>query len=104
MHVEALNDRNIHVWPLHTDASDAVVARLEDILAPDERDRAARFLFNHLRRSYVLTRGALRILLGHNLRVSAASIQFEYGSKGKPFLPPPATIGFNTSHSGELAV
>ncbi len=78
--------------------------QFERLLAPDEKERAARFRFDHLRRSFVLARGALRTLLGGYLQTSPVSIEFEYGSKGKPALVAPAPIHFNASHSGGLAV
>src|SRR5581483_3578226 len=99
-----LAERTVHVWPVRTVASIAVVARLELALAPDERDRAARFRFDRLRHSFVLARGALRILLGRYLNVSPASIQFTYNSKGKPALAAPTCLNFNASHSGDLTV
>jgi 4'-phosphopantetheinyl transferase len=99
-----LSGKDVHVWTLRTEASSAVVARFELVLAPDEKDRAARFRFDHLRRSFVLARGALRMLLGCYLDVSSASIQFKYGSKGKPTLVAPAYVDFNVSHSRGLAV
>ena len=94
----------VHVWPVHTVASKAIASRLELILAPEERDRADRFRFDHLRHSFVLAHGALRMLLGRYLNVPPADIQFKYGSKGKPTLASLQTVDFNASHSGDLAV
>jgi len=94
----------IHVWTLRIEASDAVAANLERILAPDEKDRARRFHFATHRHSFVLTRGILRCLLGRYLNVHPAGIQFSYGSKGKPAIELAADIEFNTTHSANLAV
>src|SRR5438067_1142174 len=99
-----LDTRNVHVWFLRTEASKAVEERFDRVLAPDERDRAARFRFDHLRHSFVLAHGALRILLGRYLNTSPARIHFKYGPKGKPALAALASIDFNTSHSGGLVV
>lgn len=96
--------RIVHVWPVRTAASKDVISRLERVLAPDERDRAARFRLGHLRDSFVVARGALRIMLGRYLNTSAAGIQFHYGSKGKPALAASSPLHFNASHSGGLAV
>jgi 4'-phosphopantetheinyl transferase len=96
--------RVVHVWPVSTVASNDITWWLERVLAPDEKDRAARFRFDHLRHSFILARGALRILLGRYLNASPASIQFKYGSKGKPTLTVPPLVDFNASHSGGLAV
>jgi 4'-phosphopantetheinyl transferase len=99
-----LSKNDVHVWNVHTRASDALAAQFEPLLVAAERDRAARFRFEHLRRSSVVTRGALRCLLGRYLRLHAASIQFNYGAKGKPSVESAERIQFNTTHSGSLAV
>lgn len=98
-----LSGRAVHVWTLRTGASDAVVAKFEPLLVPDEKERAARFHFDHLRRSFVVTRGALRCLLGRYLGVHPAGIRFQYGSKGKPALAPASNVEFNLTHCGGLA-
>jgi 4'-phosphopantetheinyl transferase len=86
-----------------TEAPRTVIAQFERVLAPAELARAARFRVDHLRRSFVLARGALRALLAGYLRTSASGIEFKYGAKGKPSLAM-ASISFNASHSGSLAV
>ena len=97
-------EQAVDVWSVHTAGSGPVAGEVERILAPDEKARADQFRFSHLRRSFVLARGALRILLGYYLDVSPASIRFTYGSKGKPALAVPGRVEFNASHSGGLAV
>ncbi|HEX4593379.1 MAG TPA: 4'-phosphopantetheinyl transferase superfamily protein [Bryobacteraceae bacterium] len=99
-----LNGRIVHIWPLWIEGPDAVVERFRSLLAPDETDRAARFKFEHLRHSFILARGALRILLGRYVNTSPADLIFTYGSNGKPALAPPARVQFNASHSGGLAL
>lgn len=94
----------IHVWPIRIEPSDELTARFERMLNADERARAARFRFRHLRQSFVTIRGALRILLGRYLRIDPATVRFQYGALGKPHLPSPAPIHFNLSHSGAVAV
>ena len=94
----------MHVWTVRQQAADPVVARFESLLTPDERERAARFLFDHLRRSFIIARGALRVLLGRYLDTDPAGIRFAYGEKGKPTLSQPARVRFNVSHSGGLAL
>src|SRR5262249_7235080 len=85
-------------------APDSVTARYAELLAADESSRAGRFAFDHLRHSFTLARGAMRILLGHCLNAPPESIVFAYGAKGKPSLAAPSRVRFNTSHSGDLAL
>jgi 4'-phosphopantetheinyl transferase len=77
--------------------------RLAALLSDDERDRASRFVFDHLRRAYVAARGALRVQLGRYLHTDPASIVFAYGANGKPRLAS-GGLHFNLSHSAGIAV
>ena len=64
-----LSERHVHVWVLRTSVSDSLAAKFEPLLMADEKERAARFRFDHLRRSFIVTRGTLRCLLGYYLDV-----------------------------------
>jgi 4'-phosphopantetheinyl transferase len=100
-----LAGRDIHVWTVQLPAPDYVVKRCLAMLSPDERARAERFVFEHHRRAYVLSRGVLRALLGRYISLQPAAIQFSYGSKGKPHLSEFASrIRFNCSHSAGVAL
>jgi len=94
----------VHVHIARLRATEAVTARFGGLLTRDEQERAARFRFPHLRSSFVLARGALRILAGGYLNTDPAGIRFQYGPKGKPCLAGAARLRFNVSHSGALAL
>ena len=102
-HPFTISNQAVDIWRFPLQASSAVVACLEESLSPDERDRAARFHFDHLRRSYICGRGALRHLLARYLQVSPSSIRFAYGVKGKPALADQPSLRFNLAHAGDLA-
>jgi 4'-phosphopantetheinyl transferase len=95
----------IHVWTVHLDQPAPVVSALEAILSTDELNRANRFAFDHLRRRFVVCRGALRQTLGAYVGVRPESIAFEYGRRGKPALRHDGSFRpqFNVSHAEELA-
>ena len=99
-----LTDRMIHVWVIPIQVSEEIVAECRALLSPDEQARAARFQFEHLRQGFVLTRCALRMLLGGYLNTAPANIQLLYGTKGKPRLAAEEHVCFNISHSGALAL
>ena len=99
-----LGPREVQIWAIWLTASDAAVAYYHSILSLDERHRAERFRFGNLRRSYILSRGGLRILLAHYLGCAPTGIEFIAGPKGKPALRDPSSIRFNISHSGEMAL
>lgn len=101
----------------HIDAGDVVHLWLADFrefsgalnlycqtLSHDELKRAERFKFDSLRNFYVFCRGTLRHILSQYTGIDAKSLQFHYGEKGKPSLPPEFEIRFNVSHSGSLFV
>ena len=79
----------------------------ERTLAPDERERAARFYFDRDRRKFTAARGQLRMILGRYTGADPTALVFSYGPRGKPALSgqfQPANLKFNLSHSGELAL
>jgi 4'-phosphopantetheinyl transferase len=96
--------REVQLWGIWLTASDAVLAYYRSTLSLDERQRAERFAFENLKRSYTLSRGGLRILLAHYLGCPPNQIELIRGPKGKPALPGSARIQFNASHSGQIAV
>ncbi len=74
-------------------------------LSAEERGRADRFRFPHLRDRYVRGRGMMRGLLGRRLDRDPGSLEFSDGPRGKPSLVgDPTGLGFNLSHSEDEAV
>src|ERR1700722_9470245 len=71
------------VWRVSVLQAESQLARLRDLLAPDETARVARFHFEEDRRRAIVSRGILRILLGRELSKSPHRIQFSYGPQGK---------------------
>ena len=96
----------VHLWLAWIDDFAADQVTLSTVLAPDERARAARFIFERDRERYVLRRGLLRQILGNYSGLAPAEIRFDYQGNGKPILVPAAgqpVLHFNVSHSGGLA-
>jgi 4'-phosphopantetheinyl transferase len=81
-----------------------MAARFDPVLATDEKERARRFRFDHLRQSFVITRGVLRCLLARYVGLDPAELRFACGPKGKPALASAAGIEFNATHSGGSAL
>ena len=100
-----LATRDIDVWAVQVSAPDVVVEHYFATLSPDERVRAGRYRFEDHRRSFILSRGVLRALLGCYVSAPAGKIQFSYGERGKPHLFGVTTdIRFNSSHSANVAL
>nr|QEO74446.1 4'-phosphopantetheinyl transferase [uncultured bacterium] len=79
------------------------MAAAAELLSTDERDRAARFRFDHHRDRFVIAHGALRVILGRYLRGAPAAVELDVGASGKPFAPR-TDLRFNLSHSGTEAL
>ena len=75
---------------------------LQKVLSVEEIGRADRFRFERDRTRFVAARAQLRIILGSYLSTGPQTITFSYGPRGKPHVAEP--VGFNLSHSEELAV
>ena len=99
-----LSPTDIHVWKANMDIELSLQNKFWLTLSEDEKIRANRFRFPHLRVRYIAARGILRHLLAKYLSVSAESIRFEYGEQGKPFLSDFPTFKFNISHSHDHVV
>lgn len=95
----------VHVWRASLDCGERVLDQFEATLAPDEKDRARRFVFQPDRNSYIAARGILRELLGRYLSRAAGEIEFDYGAQGKPALRSGSSqMQFNVSHSHGMAL
>lgn len=84
------------------DVDDAAVAHCAGLIAPDERDRAARFHFDRDRRRFIVRRGRLRILLAERAGGAPEKLVFTAGPLGKPILR--AGPHFSASHSGDRMI
>lgn len=98
-----LSADEVEVWSLDLNPPAEMVSELAVPLSPDERERAARFVFERDRRRFNVCRGALRLLLAAYTGASADAIRFRYGKRGKPELAG-GEIQFNVSHSEDLAL
>jgi 4'-phosphopantetheinyl transferase len=102
-----LAGNEIHVWATTLAVEPAILEKLTATLTPDEKERANRFKFEHLRNRYIAGRGALRENLARYVGEDAAALRFEYLENGKPVLTrefASAGIHFNLAHTGDLAL
>lgn len=93
---------NAQVWQLDLDA----VQPESDLgsLSADERERAGRFAFEHLRKRFLAGRAFVRRALGDHLACAPAELSFGKGLQGKPFVQGMPDLQFNLSHSQNVAV
>jgi 4'-phosphopantetheinyl transferase len=80
----------------------ALEAACQALLDEDEQALAARFRVAEPRRQFVITRGALRLLLARHLARPARALRFGKGLHGKPFAVVDGAasgVEFNVSHT-----
>ena len=102
--VKPLPPNEVHLWRMPLEASTAEVEGCHELLSPDERKRASRFLVEGPRKAFILTRGTLRSLLGKYLGRPPAGISFRYSEFGKPLLDGSEELRFNVSHTDGVAL
>lgn len=98
--VPPLDPGVIHVWRADLEAAHACAG----ILSPDERERAARFLFERDRARFQACRSLLRRLVSAYTGHAPEGVLFGYGAHGKPYLEQEGGLRFNVSHSHGLAM
>jgi 4'-phosphopantetheinyl transferase len=93
----------VHLWRVRLDVPDQERERLGHFLSNDELDRANRFHFTGDRERFIVTRGALRVILSGYQNMPPEQLAFGYSHYGKPILASqPHQIEFNLSHSHTL--
>ena len=94
----------VQIWTTRLDVPESEAMTYAELLSPDERERAARFVFEKDRRSFYRARGTLRFLLADYLGIPGEALLFRYSARGKPQLTIRNDLRFNVSHSGGLAI
>lgn len=99
--IPALETGACDVWLLSLKQD---VLLYENLLSPEEKARASRFVLSQVRHRFVAARGLMRQLLGHYLRVAPEALAFEVTTAGKPYLASYPHLYFNLSHSEDYAL
>jgi 4'-phosphopantetheinyl transferase len=97
----------IEVALARLDLDDEAATQEGEYLTEDEKRRARQFRFPRDRKRFIVSRARLRQLLASRLDASPASIELQYGCRGKPELAgqfAASKLKFNVSHSEDLAV
>jgi 4'-phosphopantetheinyl transferase len=102
-----LPEGEVHVWLVPVARGPEPIALLDD----EERDRAGRFRVDAARKRFVVSRAALRLVLGRIAGMAPESLRFvrrcgHCGSTGhgKPYLSGGSGLDFSLAHSGDLAL
>ena len=101
-----LGPRDVHVWRGILDRSSSGLQPFWEVLNPVEQQRARRFVSPLHQDRFIVAHAIVRNILSLYVNVPPATIAFETGPHGKPFLTCPLDTGlfFNLSHSHNLAL
>lgn len=95
----------VDVWSFCSESSNRRVADFSNDLSIDEKERAARFVFEEDRKRFISCRWALRSILAKYVGEAPASLGFSVNEYGKPFLSGlDGDLQFSLSHSREAAL
>lgn len=93
----------VRVWIIPVDVPPDTALRCRGVLDDSERARAAGFVSPRDQQRFAIAHGALRILVGRELRTRAAALSWTPGRYGKPELAPPwSGLHTSLSHSGDM--
>lgn len=100
-----LKREECHLWHIQVEEAEYDLRQLLLRLSHDEKQRAEQFLVAAPRTQFIVTRSALRVLLGNYLSIPPETVVFTSNIYGKLYLHPPyAHVKFNVSHSGKRAL
>jgi 4'-phosphopantetheinyl transferase len=91
----------VHLWHAGLDQPEETLRALANTLSADERRRAERIVFETQRKRWIASRGILRDILSHYLRLPAEALSLQTTAGGKPGVE---GLHFNLSHSENRAV
>jgi len=98
-------DHEVHVWEVLLSQVGLKISTLTNLLAADEKQKAASFFREEDRNRFIVAHGLLRELLGRYLSVSPAELRFSVNAFGKPALilqTDDQPLIFNLAHSGDV--
>jgi len=102
-----LGNDQVHIWRASLNLPTERLNSLQQLLSPDERQRAERFVLPKDRDAFTAARGILRLILSRYLKRLPEELCFCYGPYGKPSLDSQFNfeqLCFNLSHSHQLAL
>lgn len=82
----SLTSAEVHIWQADLNLPWSKIEQLQQILAPDEQQRADRFCCQRDRQHFIAGRGILRQILSNYIKVHPSQVEFTYSQKGKPSL------------------
>ena len=94
---------HIDVWKIGVNLNLSLADDFLTIMTPGEIARAKRFYQLKDQNRFIVSRGALRHILGKYLKQNPSNVEFEIGENDKPYIKSGQSSGlqYNISHSGD---
>ncbi len=100
----SLPSDQLHIWKTALVAEPRALEICRAVLSEKELERIPYFKFEKVRNNFIVSQGALRILLGAYLGIEPNLVQFGREKKGKPYSIDDPALHFNISNSGNICV
>jgi len=97
-----LSNNELHIWKVSTDITPEAFSAYKNLLTEKEVTNISFFKFKQTKDSYLVSQGALRMLLSGYLGVSPNLVKIGRKVKGKPFSIDNPSLNFNVSNSGQF--
>ncbi len=92
----------VDTWRINISSNLSSLEAFTTLMSPDEADRANRYFYPKDKNRFIISRGALRIILSRYMNIPPTAVEFEIGENKKPHIKNNATgLHFNLSHSGD---
>jgi 4'-phosphopantetheinyl transferase len=99
-----IKDRIIDIWRINISKNLSKLNYFISLLNPAEITRGDKYYQTKDKNRFIISRGALRHILGLHLNQSAASVIFNIDINKKPFVENQSGLQFNVSHSGDWII
>jgi len=99
-----MSGNGIDLWQFPLDSGPEAVNAALAVLDSGERARFRRFANSRLAAAFAIRRAARRMILARYLGTGPSEVSIRDARSGKPGLPGPSDLHFNTSHSKDLGL
>jgi 4'-phosphopantetheinyl transferase len=102
-HLPSPSPGEVALWTLVFPPPKPVPAIFREVLGPSELARAQRFVREEDRRQFLLSHGALRLILAAATGLAPGAVAYGRSERGKPYLVG-GELAFNLSHAGNCVL
>lgn len=92
----------LHLWQIFNDVTPELMSDFKNTLSEKELAKVPFFEFEQVRDSYIVSQGALRVLLSGYLEIPPHLVHIGQRKKGKPYSLDNPDLYFNMSNSGKF--